>query len=82
MLREFHFLSAASFIAKEVAGKAPDDPDDVVLWDGTEADDKEQPVVGDLFLPSQQAELRQLLLEFTDVLSSHPGRTQIAECSI
>ena len=82
MLREFHFPSAASFIAEEVASKAPDNPDDVVLWDGTEADDKEQPVVGDLLQPSQQAELRQLLLEFTDVLSSRPGRTQIAECSI
>ena len=82
MLREWHSPSAASFIAKEVTGEAPDDPDHVVLWDGTDADGKEQPVVGKSLLPSQQAELHQLLLEFTDVLSSRPGRTQIAEWSI
>ena len=57
MLCEWHSPSATSFIAEEVTGEEPHDPDDVVLWDGTETDGKEQPVVGDKLLPSQQADL-------------------------
>ena len=82
MLREWHSPSAASFLAEEIVEEAQDDEDDVVLWDGTGADDGEQPKVGHSLPPTQRTELDQLLQQFSDVLSSRPGRTQIAECCI
>ena len=82
MLREWHSPSAASFLAEEIVEEAQDDEDDVVLWDGTGADDGEQPKVGHSLPPTQRTELDQLLQQFADVLSSRPGRTQIAECCI
>ena len=65
-----------------MGGEVPDELDDFVLWDGKGADDGEQPVICRKLLASQRAELAQLLQNFTDVLSSRPGKTQIAECSI
>ena len=81
MLREWHSPSAASFLAEEVVDEAPDEADDVVLWDGTE-DDTEQPLISACLEPPQRTELDKLLQEFGDVLSSRPGKTQIAECRI
>ena len=82
MLREWHSPSAASFLAEEITGEGPDDPDDVVLWDGTGEYDGELPVICSRLPPHQRAELAQLLQRFDDVLSSRPGRTQAAECRI
>ena len=73
MLREWHSPSAASFLAEEVVDKAPDDADDVVLWDGTEGD-KEQPFISTCLEPPQRTELDELLQEFGDVLSNRPGK--------
>ena len=76
MLREWHSPSAASFLAEEILGEAPDGPNDVVLWDGSGATDAEKPVVSRNLVPAQQTEQGQLFQKFADVLSSHPGRTQ------
>ena len=82
MLREWHSPSAASFLVEEITGEGPDDPDDVVLWDGTGENDEEQLVICSKLPPHQRAELAQLLQRFGDVLSSRPSRTQAAECRI
>ena len=82
MLREWHSPSAASFLAEEVLGEGPDDPDDVVLWDGSGAADGEHPVICSNLSPAQRTELGRILQEFADVQSSRPGRTQITECCI
>ena len=60
MLREWHSPSAASFLAEEITGEGPDDPDDVVLWDGTGEYDGELPVICSRLPPHQRAELAQL----------------------
>ena len=44
MLRGWHSPSAASFLVEEVVDEAPEEAEDVVLWDGTE-DDSEQPLI-------------------------------------
>ena len=66
---------------EEVIDEATDDADDVVLWDGTE-DDEKQLLISIQLKPTQRTELDELLQEFGDVLSNCPGKTQSAECRI
>ena len=82
MLREWHSPSAASFLAEEVIGEPPIQADDVVLRDGTGADESEKPLITSRLKSTQRAELNELLQEFDDVLSSRPGKTQLAECCV
>ena len=81
MLREWHSPSAVAFLAEEVVDEVADEADDVVLWEGTR-DVTEQPLISDRLEPPQRAELDNLLQGFGDILSSRPGRTEIAECRI
>ena len=82
MLREWHSPSAASFLAEEVIGEPPIQADDVVLWDGTGGDESEKPLISSRLKSTQRVELNELLQEFDDVLSSRPGKTQLAECCV
>ena len=61
--------------------KHSDDADDVVLWDGT-GSDTEEPLICAHLRSTQRTELDSLLQEFSDILSSRPGKTQIVECRI
>ena len=82
ILREWHSPSAASFLAEEISEGAPEDADDVVVWDGAESDDGEQPSINPKLQPAQRSELDVLFQQFTDVLSRRPGRTHTTECRI
>lgn len=79
MLREWRSPSAASFLAEEVRDEIRED---VVLWDAGATDEEEQPLISQKLATAERSELDQLLQQFTDVLSSRPGRTQITECRI
>ena len=80
MLRGWKSPTAALFVAQEVSETEEED-DGVVLWDGSR-NEAEQPNVNPILPPQQHSELEEILRQFSDVLSSRPGRTNVAECRI
>ena len=80
MLRGWKSPTAASFVAQEVSETEEED-DGVVLWVGS-GNEAEQPNVNPILPPQQHSELEEILRQFSDVLSSRPGRTNVAECRI
>ena len=80
MLRGWKSPTAASFLAQEVSETEEED-DGVVLWDGS-GKEAEQPNMNPILSPQQRSELEEIVRQFTDVLSSRPGRTNVAECRI
>ena len=79
MLRQWHTPSAVSYLAEETQ----EDVDDVVLWEQPrEAGSEQPPVISTQLSPEQRIDLNELLRNFSDVLSSRPGKTQIAECRV
>ena len=79
MLRKWHSPSAASFLTKDIASR---EPDDVIFWDCTSSEDREEPLLCKELSSSQRQELTHLLQQFADVLSSHTSITQTTECRI
>ena len=75
MLREWIIPASSYFSAEDVSL----DDDDIVFW---ERSGDSPPKVSDLLTTPQAGELQTLLQEFSDVLSSEPGRTTIVEHTI
>ena len=79
MLRQWHAPSAVSLFTEGVQNEE----DDVVLWDSTnDTAPIQAPTINMQLSSEQQAELRDVLQQFKDVLSATPGRTHTAECRI
>ena len=79
MLRQWHAPSAVSLFTEGVQNEE----NDVVLWDSTKDTTPIQaPTINTQLSSEKQAELRDLLQQFKDVLSATPGRTHAAECRI
>ena len=77
MLREWHTPSVVSLFAEKSFGETDDD---VILWDRpTDGDTCEPPIINAQLDQAQRNELDGLLQRYSDVLSSHPGKT---ECRI
>ena len=80
MLRGWKSPTAALFLAQEVSETEEED-DSVVRWDDS-GNEAKQPNVNPILPTQQRSELEEILRQFYDVLSSHPGRTNVAECRI
>ena len=75
MLRKFEMPTASAYFAEERAG-VDDDPEDIPTWRDSGNGEFH---VGEQLTETQQADLHQLLNEFSDVFQCKPGCTSKAE---
>ena len=75
MLRKLETPTALAYFAEERAG-VDDDPEDIPTW--RDSCNGELPL-GEQHTETQQADLHQLLNEFSDVFQCKPGCTSKAE---
>ena len=76
MLRKWHAPSAVALLANKVP------EEELPLWDANPCSDEDQPVISERLDRNQQIQLRRLLQEFKDVLSSQTGRMTSMEHKI
>ena len=79
MLRKWHAPSAVALLANEVP---EEEEEELPLWDANPCSEEDQPVVSERLDRNQQIQLRRLLQEFKDVLSSQTGRITLMEHKI
>ena len=79
MLRKGHAPSAVALLANEVPEK---EEEELPLSDANPCSDEDQPVISERLDRNQQIQLRRLLQEFKDILSSRTGRTTLMEHKI
>ena len=72
MLRKWHAHSAVALLANQVP---EEEEEKLPLWDANPCSGEDQQVVSERLDRNQQIQLRRLLQEFKDVLSSQTGRT-------
>ena len=76
----WHVPSNSVFFAQNQTDS--DQNDEVLVWNDSEGDSDDQPLIGDQLTTEQQHELKLLLGKYSDVLQNLPGKTEVTKYHI